>query len=45
MKVALRSEIFNNEILEALQEPDDDDPCDDDVALAHRFQRKNQKTK
>lgn len=43
--MALRAEIFNNEIMEALMEPDEDDPVDDDVALAHRFQRKNSKAK
>lgn len=39
-KVALRAEIFNNEIMEALLEPDDEDISEDDATLANRLNKR-----
>jgi hypothetical protein len=43
-KVALRAEVFNNEIMEALLEADDDDPSDDEF-IASKIARRAQKAK
>ena len=39
-KAALRAEIFNNEILEGLLEPDDEEVSDDEAAIESRIHRK-----
>lgn len=44
-KVALRAEIFNNELMESLFEPDDEDTSDDEAIIASKIARRTQKVK